>query len=404
MPKPDKTIVIPADTHCFKHPNQKLGKEKRKSKRVLVDLVFRKNGVRKVIIEYIGNQGRCPICNTIYASLSFRELSRQLYGHNYKSWFVFQRIEIQLPFPKINETLSSLINDTIGKSYGSELVKDFSLLYEQTEAKIIENIINSPFIHADETTVNILGESQYVWVFTTDKHVILKLSKNREATTAKDFLRDYKGVLISDFYAGYDSIECPQQKCWVHFLRDLNNSLWENPFDKEYESFITEIRNLLVPMIQEAQKYGLKKRHLSKYQKYVDEFYKNHIDGKVYKSEPCVLYQKRLKRYRDSLFTFIKHDGVNWHNNAAENGIRHICIQRKISNSFGGNQFPHYLRMVSIMQTCKLQNKSFFKFLLSKEMDIDSFGLKRKKEESGYIWTGALPLRHAKVKHGRIEP
>jgi hypothetical protein len=80
-----------------------------------------------------------------------------------------------------------------------------------------------------------------------------------------------------------------------------------------------------------------------------------------------------MKRYRDSLFTFMKHDGVNWHNNAAENGIRHICMQRKISGSFGGDQFPHYLRMVSIMRTCKLQHKSFFKFLLSKEWDIDLF-------------------------------
>ena len=97
------------------------------------------------------------------------------------------------------------------------------------------------------------------------------------------------------------------------------------------------------------------------------------IDEKLYNSELCILYQKRFKRYRTSLFTFIHNDGVKWHNNAAENGIRHICVQRKISGSFSSNQFPHYLRMVSIFQTCKLQNKSFFNFLLSKEINIDNF-------------------------------
>ena len=206
----------------------------------------------------------------------------------------------------------------------------------------------------------------------------MKLSKNREASTAIDFLKGYKGVLISDFFSAYDNVECLQQKCWVHFIRDLNNNLWDNPFDKEYENFVSKIRNLIVPIIQTADQYGLKKHFLKKYQKPINNFYKQDIDNKVYKSEPCILYQKRFIRYRNSLFTFINHNEINWHNNAAENGLRHICIQRKISGSFGGNQFPHYLRMASILQTCKLQKKSFFKFLLSKEKDIDIFSGKRK--------------------------
>jgi hypothetical protein len=278
-----------------------------------------------------------------------------------------------LSFTKINSSLFGLINHKIGAGYGVEIIKDFSEYYKETEDNIIQNILNSPFIHADETTVNILGENQYVWIFTTDRYVTFKFSKTRDAITAKDFLKDYKGVLISDFYAGYDSIDCTQQKCWVHLIRDLNNDLWSNPFDKEYEQFVNEIRNLIVPIIQATNIHGFKTRFLAKFQICVDIFFDKVIEGKIYKSELCILYQKRFKRYKASLFTFIHNDGIKWHNNAAENGIRHICVQRKISGSFSGNQFPHYLRMVSILQTCKLQNKSFLKFLLSKEKDIDSF-------------------------------
>ena len=36
---------------------------------------------------------------------------------------------------------------------------------------------------------------------------------NREAVFLQDLLKDFKGVLISDFYAGYDSLPCEQQKC-----------------------------------------------------------------------------------------------------------------------------------------------------------------------------------------------
>jgi predicted RecB family nuclease len=377
MQKPNKTVIVPADKYCFKHPERRLTKSKITTKRVLIDLVFGKNGVRKVITENVGIHGNCPICNFSHPPLYIRQLSRQLYGHNYKAWYVFQRIELQLPFTKINNGILGIINDKVGSAYGCQFIQDFSDAYEETEHKIIKNILNSPFIHVDETTVSIRGENQYVWVFTTDKYITFKFSKTRDAIIAKNFLRGYQGVLISDFFTGYDAIECAQQKCWVHFIRDLNNNLWSNPFDKEYESFVCEIRNLIIPIIQACHQYGLKKHFLAKHQKSVYNFYKDRVEAKAYKSELCILYQKRLKRYKDSLFTFIKQDGISWHNNAAENGIRHICVQRKISGSFGEVQFPHYLRMVSIMQTCKLQGKSFFKFLLSKEKDVSAFGSKK---------------------------
>lgn len=199
------------------------------------------------------------------------------------------------------------------------------------------------------------------------------LTKTRDSFIAKDLLEGYKGILISDFYAGYDSFDCMQQKCWVHLIRDINNDLWKNPLDNEYEEFVNSVRNVIIPIIQSTYRFGLKKYHLIKHQGMIDRFYKKHIDNLHYTSDLCLKYQKRFKRYRESLFTFIKYDGVSWHNNAAENRVRHICVQRKISGSFGGDQFPHYLRMVGVMQTCQLQNKSFLDFLISNEISIDRF-------------------------------
>jgi hypothetical protein len=46
-----------------------------------------------------------------------------------------------------------------------------------------------------------------------------------------EFLKDYKGILISDFYSAYDSLNCIHQKCLVHLIRDMNDDLWKSPFD-----------------------------------------------------------------------------------------------------------------------------------------------------------------------------
>ncbi len=71
-------------------------------------------------------------------------------------------------------------------------------------------------------------------------------------------MNNFKGVLVSDFYAGYDAIECQQQKCWVHLLRDINENLRKNPFDSEFEHFVLALRTLIVPIFNAVEKYGLK--------------------------------------------------------------------------------------------------------------------------------------------------
>ena len=57
----------------------------------------------------------------------------------------------------------------------------------------------------------------------------------------------------------------------------------------------------------------------------------------------------------------------------AERAIRQLAVQRKISGSFFKRVAPQYLLLLAISQTCRFQGKSFLKFLLSKETDLDSF-------------------------------
>jgi len=47
----------------------------------------------------------------------------------------------------------------------------------------------------------------------------------------KDVLHKFKGVLISDFYSAYDSIDCRQQKCLIHLIRDMNDDYHKNQYD-----------------------------------------------------------------------------------------------------------------------------------------------------------------------------
>ena len=59
------------------------------------------------------------------------------------------------------------------------------------------------------------------------------IGRRGRETCFRPCLKDFKGVLVSDFYAAYDAILCPQQKCLIHLIRDLNDDVLKHPFDGE---------------------------------------------------------------------------------------------------------------------------------------------------------------------------
>jgi hypothetical protein len=266
-----------------------------------------------------------------------------------------------------------IFNEELNHTTMTHYIEQLANTYAEAEQILTRRIKENPFIHADETTISIHGQDWYVWIFTDGKHIVFKLTETREATIAYEFLADYDGILISDFYPGYDSVRCTQQKCWVHLIRDMNDDLWNAPFDIEYEAFVLKVRNLILPIMEAVQKYGLKKRTLNKFKVYVERFYEETIVDQHYKSELATKYQNRFIRYRESLFVFLEHDGIPWHNNTAECAIRHLTVQRKISGHFSEDLTHSYLVFLGIMQTCRFQSKSFLRFLFSEEMDIDRF-------------------------------
>jgi hypothetical protein len=59
----------------------------------------------------------------------------------------------------------------------------------------------------------------YVWVFASPEAAVY--APTREGDTVRETLAGFKGVLVSDFYAAYDAMDCQQQKCLVHLVRDF---------------------------------------------------------------------------------------------------------------------------------------------------------------------------------------
>ena len=288
-------------------------------------------------------------------------------------WTIYQHIVNRQSFRQIAKNFEELFNLHIEKS-SAHIFKSYIMdYYQETFDKINQKILNSQVLYVDETPINMKIESGYAWVLTNTEEVISIYKPTREGEFIKEYLSNFKGILVSDFYNAYDSLNCRQQKCLIHLIRDFNDDLLKNPFDDEFKGMAKQFTFLLQDIIATIDKCGLKKRFLNKHNKSVRKFFRD-ILSKDYKSEIATQYQKRLSRNQDKLFLFLNYDNVSWNNNAAEHAIKLLAThQNKIVSYFRESRIEEYLKIMSIYQTCKCKGVSFLKFILSKEKDLDEY-------------------------------
>ena len=181
--------------------------------------------------------------------------------------------------------------------------RDAAQVYKDTYERILANIVRGKLVHADETKVSLQGQSAFVWIFTNLEEVAYVYSDERSNETPKTVLSDFNGVLVSDFYAGYDSINCRQQKCLAHLMRDFNEDLLKQPFNEELRTLIQDFAAVLRPMVQTVDRFGLKARFLRKHLRSVDHFYRE-LAERDFRSQAALKYKKRFQRNRKDYLRF----------------------------------------------------------------------------------------------------
>ncbi|MBK7325777.1 MAG: IS66 family transposase [Propionivibrio sp.] len=377
--KAEKIVVAKPPSSC-----PQCGKRGRTKSRLLTrtveDLVFGRDSVKRRVVQYVFQGYRCRSCSQEYG-LSEWYLHARKWGWNVVAYFVYCIVGLRVPQLTMQHSLNRLFGFNLVRSTLNNLKIKAAERYSFAKRKILERIVGGDLVHADETRANIKGHLAYVWVLTNMTEVAYVLAESREAEIVHDLLKDFKGVLVSDFYAAYESIPCPQQKCLIHLMRDLNDEILSNPFDQAMKLICTRFTGLLKPIVETVDRHGLKKHFLRKHLADVDRFFA-FLATTQFNSEAALKCKKRFEKNRDTLFTFLRYDGVPWNNNNAEHAIKAFARLRDvIAGTSSRKGVDEYLTLLSVAETCEYGGIDFLDFLRSDERDVDTFAKRRKRTQ-----------------------
>jgi hypothetical protein len=329
--------------------------------RVTCDLRFSRTGVKLWTVQHKFMRYQCWNCKH-----GMMELARTgKYGVSLQAYVVYQLIELRLSIRAVVRNMNVLVGLQLPVNAVSNIKTSSAKRYMPVYQSILQRISCGGLLHADETQVQIDGEVHYVWVFTNHTEVAYVHAPSREAGVVRDLLHDFKGVLVSDFYAGYDGLDCAQQKCLIHLLRDINEDVLKNPFNYEMRQVAVKFADLLKPIIDTVDQRGLKVWYLHKHKKDVEHFY-GLLANCDYHTEVAQGWRRRFEKNRSKLFTFLDHDGVPWNNNNAEHAIKAFArLRNVIGSSSTAKGIGEYLVLLSIHETRKLKGSDVLSFMRS---------------------------------------
>lgn len=201
-------------------------------------------------------------------------------------------------------------------------------------------------VQADETGWREAGRNGYIWLLATPEgERYVEYQPSRAGAVAHALLgEDFAGVLVSDFYAGYnDTPGGRHQRCWVHLLRDLRQ-LREahasdlSPAGLEVRVWVEAVQTLwhqvrvasTSPPDDPAQRATTYQALLLEVRALGDQFV-------AQPDHPCRALAWRLWHYQGEVLTCVREPTVPADNNAAERAIRPLVVARKIS---GGTRSP----------------------------------------------------------------
>lgn len=334
--------------------------------RQVVDIPIQKFNV----VDYQRMSCICPRCNTLVKGTYTKGvLAPVQYGSNIQALTVLLNNEFKVPVRKISQLYNDLFGLTMNESTIISINRKCYNLMEDSEEEIEFQLMNSGVLNTDETGAMINADIHWMHVLSTAKFTFLRIHKKRGADSFVDWLCEYKGHLVHDFFKSYlGLIKAKHNMCGSHILRELealieNQSKWAT----KLKAFILQLLNQSISFNNKNKK-SLRKKYLQILKKGEKEEpipRQTGLRGQKSKSKGLNLLL-RLQNFIDSVLEFAFNPLIPFTNNQAERDLRHCKIKLKVSGCFrsvGGAQ--SYARIISVISTLRKNSKSVFQSLVN---------------------------------------
>ncbi|MBA3684540.1 MAG: IS66 family transposase [Planctomycetes bacterium] len=242
---------------------------------------------------------------------------------------------------------------------------------------IADRVRRARFVHLDDTPVKLLDPGRghtataRIWVYRSEHETAFQFTATREGRHPAEFLRDYRGFIVADAYAGHERLYGPDAAtpvgCWAHVRRKFHEIHERDPFaarmvDDIQRLYAIEHDLALVDDDDERQRMrrGRAGPLLIQLRRRLDDA----RIGMLPASDLGHAIAYALARWH-ALTPYLDHGFLPIDNNPAENALRPWAVGRKnwlfIGSHAGGERAAI---VATLIENCRMQGIDPYAYML----------------------------------------
>jgi transposase len=321
------------------------------------------------IHEHRSHPGWCPhCCKECYAPFPLSIARGGLAGPRLTTVIAYLKGACHASYSTIRKFVRDVIGLTISRGQLAKIIGKVSRALELPYEELLRDLPGQPVLNVDETGHKHAGHQHWTWCFRAGLYTLFKIDPTRSADVLIEVLgSEFDGVLGCDYFSAYRRYHrefgVVLQFCLAHLIRDVKYlTTLPDARDRAYGEDLREALRALFAVIHRRDEWTEREfqRRLSAAR---DEVLRRGTCD-VPTTRAAGNLAKRLKTHGAGYFRFLTERGIEPTNNLAEQAIRFVVIDRRITQGTRGERGDRWCeRIWTVMATCSQQGRSVFEYL-----------------------------------------
>jgi len=305
--------------------------------------------LRPLVTEYQGVRLRCPQCHAL-ATGSFPAgvTAPVQYGPRLRASAVYLTHQQLLPYGRTRAVLRDLLGCAVSAGTLAALAQEASARLAPVEEQIAAALRAGPLLHNDETSLSVQGHRWWLHTASTARltHYAIHPQRGTAATDAIGILPGFGGTSVHDGWAPYRQYACRHALCNAHHLREL---AWVEEQDGQaWAAALARLLRAIKAAVDAARERGKSALPAPMCAVFRTRYTHLLADGLAANPPPLGAAPPRRGRRKqskaknlldrlartDEVLAFMEDFTIPFDNNQAEQDVRMVKVQQKVSGTF----------------------------------------------------------------------
>ena len=291
-----------------------------------------------------------------------------LVGPRLTTLVAYLKSACHMSFSSIRKFLRDVVGVTISRGQLAKLIRKVSASLKASYEELKSRLPSELWLNVDETGHKDRGKKFWTWCFRAELYTLFKIDKSRSSDVLIDVLgKEFAGVLGCDYFGAYRKFmrkfDVAVQFCLAHLIRDVKFLITLS--DRKTQNYGRRLREVLRKLFSVI--HGRDRWTEKTFQRKLEaarEAVLSTATRRVPETKPAQNLAKRFRKHGNAYFQFITTPGIEPTNNLAEQAIRFVVIDRRITQgtrSAAGRTWCGHIW--TAIATCTQQGRSVFEFL-----------------------------------------